>query len=106
MDGRIRFETAIGEEQFGLMPGRGTTDPVFALRQMEEHRKMQRGLHIVFIDLEKAYDRVLRQEVWRYMRNNCVPEKNVRLVQEMYEGARTQVRSGLTEWIPVRVGLH
>ncbi|XP_066971806.1 uncharacterized protein [Macrobrachium rosenbergii] len=32
----------------------------------------------------------------------------VRLVQDMYEGAKTQVRSSveLTEWIPVRAGLH
>lgn len=37
-----------------------------------------------------------------------VPEKYVRLVQDMYEGARTQVRSsvGLTDWITIRVGLH
>ena len=39
MDQRIREETSIGEEQFGFMPGKGTTDAVFALRQiMEKHR--------------------------------------------------------------------
>ena len=109
MDQRIREETSVGEEQFGFMPGKGTTDAVFALRQMmEKHREKQRGLHIVFIDLEKAYDRVPRQEVWRCMRTKGTPEKYVRLVQDMYEGARTQVKSsvGLTGSIPVRVGLH
>ena len=91
------------------MPDRGTTDEVFALiRVMEKHREKKKGLHMVFIDLEKAYDRVPRQEVWRCMRTKGTPEKYVRLVQDTYEGARTQVRSsvGLTEWIPVRVGLH
>ena len=37
-----------------------------------------------------------------------MPEKYVRLVKDMYEGVRTQVRSsvGLTRWITVRVGMH
>ena len=106
---RLREETSIGEEQFGFMPGRSTTDAVFALRQiLEKHREKRRGMHVIFIDLEKAYDRVPRQEVWRCMREKGVPEKYVRLVMDMYEGARTRVRSsvGLTGWITVRVGLH
>ena len=63
---------------------------------------------MVFIDLEKAYDRVPRQEVWRCMREKGVPEKYIMIVQDMYEGARTRVKSsvGLTDMIPVGVGLH
>ena len=54
------------EEQFGFMPGRGTIDTVFAVRQMmEKHRQKQKGLHIVSIDLEKAHGRVPGQEVWK-----------------------------------------
>ena len=30
IDRRLREETHIGEEQFGFMPGRGTTDAIFA----------------------------------------------------------------------------
>ena len=45
-------DTILAEEQFGFMPGRGTTDAIFAARQvMEKHREMQKELH-VFIDLE------------------------------------------------------
>ena len=102
-------ETTIGDEQFGFMQGRGTTDAIFAVRQLrEKHREKQKELHMVFIDLEKAYDRVPRQEVWRCMREKGVPEKYVMIVQDMYEGARTRVKSsvGLTDMIPVGVGLH
>ena len=44
---RLREETTIGDEQFGFMPGRGTTDAIFAVRQlMEKHREKQKGMHI------------------------------------------------------------
>ena len=64
IDRRLREEISIGEEQFGVMPGRGTIDAIFAARQViEKHREMQETLRLVSIDLEKAYDRVPRQEV-------------------------------------------
>ena len=60
IEGRLREETSIGEEQFGFMQGKGTMDATYALRQtMEKHREKGKGLHCVFIDLEKAYDHVL-----------------------------------------------
>ena len=75
---------------------------------MEKWREGQKELHCVFIDLEKAYDRVPREELWECMRQAGAPECYVEAIQDMYEGARTSVRSaaGLTEDFEVRVGLH
>ena len=56
MEVRLRWIVEISEEQFGFMPGRSTTDAIFALRQLlEKYREGQKKLHCVFIDLEKAY---------------------------------------------------
>ena len=86
IDRRLREETSIGEVQFGFMPGRGTTDAIFAARHVIEKH----------------------QEVWRCLREQGVPEKYVRLVKDKYGDARTQVKTsiGLTGKITVRVGLH
>ena len=75
---------------------------------MEKQRELHKELHMVFIDQEKAYDRVSRQEVWRCLREQGVPEKSVRLVEDTYEDARTQVKTsvGVTGKITVIVCLH
>ncbi|KAK3521371.1 hypothetical protein QTP70_003424 [Hemibagrus guttatus] len=75
---------------------------------MEKYRDGQRELHCVFVDLEKAYDRVPREELWYCMRKSGVAEKYVRVVQDMYERSRTVVRCavGQTEEFKVEVGLH
>ncbi|KAK3526994.1 hypothetical protein QTP86_006135 [Hemibagrus guttatus] len=75
---------------------------------MEKYRDGQRELHCVFVDLEKAYDRVPREELWYCMRKSGVAEKYVRAVQDMYERSRTVVRCavGQTEEFKVEVGLH
>ncbi|KAK3534872.1 hypothetical protein QTP86_032390, partial [Hemibagrus guttatus] len=95
--------------QYGFMPRKSTTDAIFALRiLMEKYRDGQKELHCVFVDLEKAYDRVPREELWYCMRKSGVAEKYVRVVQDMYERSRTVVRCavGQTEEFNVEVGLH
>ncbi|KAK3549444.1 hypothetical protein QTP86_001446 [Hemibagrus guttatus] len=62
----------------------------------------------LFVDLEKVYNRVPREELWYCMRKSGVAEKYVRVVQDMYERSRTVVRCavGQTEEFKVEVGLH
>ncbi|KAK3524905.1 hypothetical protein QTP86_011517 [Hemibagrus guttatus] len=62
----------------------------------------------VLENLEKAYDRVPREELWYCMRKSGVAEKYVRVVQDMYERSRTVVRCAVfqTEEFKVEVGLH
>ena len=55
---RLTDRAEISKQQYGLMPGKRTTDAMFALKMlMEKYREGQRELHCVFVDLEKAYDR-------------------------------------------------
>ncbi|KAK3571553.1 hypothetical protein QTP86_013185 [Hemibagrus guttatus] len=109
VEARLRKVVEICEQQYGFMPRKSTTDAIFALRiLMEKYRDGQRELHCVFVDLEKAYDRVPREELWYCMRKSGVAEKYVRVMQDMYERSRTVVRCavGQTEEFKVEVGLH
>ncbi|KAK3560215.1 hypothetical protein QTP86_000764 [Hemibagrus guttatus] len=109
VEARLRKVVEICEQQYGFMPRKSTTDAIFALRiLMEKYRDGQRELHCVFVDLEKAYDRVPREELWYCMRKSGVAGKYVRVVQDMYERSRTVVRCavGQTEEFNVEVGLH
>ena len=46
VEGRLRSELTFGEQQYGSMPGKSTTDALFALRVlMEKYRKCQKELH-------------------------------------------------------------
>ncbi|KAK3507162.1 hypothetical protein QTP70_009295 [Hemibagrus guttatus] len=101
-----RLDTREGEKD---LYRKSTTDAIFALRiLMEKYRDGQRELHCVFVDLEKAYGRVPRKELWYCMRMSGVAEKYVRVVQDMYERSRTVVRCavGQTEEFNVEVGPH
>ncbi|KAK3511474.1 hypothetical protein QTP70_008953 [Hemibagrus guttatus] len=109
VEARLRKVVEICEQQYGFMPRKSTTDAIFALRiLMEKYRDGQKELHCVFVDLEKAYDRVPREELWYCMRKSGVAEKYVRVGQDMYERSRTVVRCavGQTEEFNVEVGLH
>ncbi|KAK3551641.1 hypothetical protein QTP70_020851 [Hemibagrus guttatus] len=109
VEARLRKVVEICEQQYGFMPRKSTTDAIFALRiLMEKYRDGQKELHCVFVDLETAYDRVPREELWYCMRKSGVAEKYVRVVQDMYERSRTVVRCavGQTEEFNVEVGLH
>ena len=54
IEARLRDRVEIRKQQYGFMPGKGTTDAMFALRMlMEKYRERQRELHCVFVDLHR-----------------------------------------------------
>ncbi|KAL5157078.1 Outer envelope protein 64, mitochondrial [Glycine soja] len=106
---RLRKETQVTENQFGFMPGRSTMEAIYLLRRvMEQYRMAQQDLHLIFIDLEKAYDRVLREILWKALEKKGVRVAYIRAIQDMYDRVSTSVRTqgGESDDFPITIGLH
>ena len=106
---REKVEHKLGEEQLGFRKGRGTTDGVFALRQLVEKRlEMQGHMALVFVDLEKAFDTVPRKMAMSTLRWMGSPESEVKMVEAMYENTtgRVVVGSGMSNEFQVNIGLR
>ena len=92
LDGRLRELVDIDKMQYGFMPGRGTVDAVFVLRRLtEKFRAKNKKLFFVFVDLEKAFDRVPRRVIRFALRRKGVPEYLVNGVMSLYNGCKTAV---------------
>ena len=82
VDGLLRQVVSI--DQFGFVPGRGTTDAIFVVRQLQKkYLAVNKRLYMAFVDLEKAFDRVPLKVIWWALRKLGVEEWIMRLVQGM-----------------------
>jgi hypothetical protein len=67
-------------------------EAIFLLRQlMERYMEQKKDLHMVFIDLEKAYDKVSRNVMWWALEKHKVPTKYITLIKDMYKDVVTCV---------------
>ena len=75
---------------------------------LEKQIEGQKAMHCAFIDLEKAYNRVPREELWECLWLAETSECYIKIIKDMYDRATTTMRiaAGLTEEFKIGVGLH
>ena len=80
------------ESQCGFRKEQGTTDMIFAARQLQEKCQEQNvDLYITFIDLTKAFDTVSREGLWKIMSKFGCPSKFIKVVRQFHDGMQAQV---------------
>jgi hypothetical protein len=75
---------------------------------MERCREQKKDLHMVFIDLEKAYDKVPTNVTRWTLQKHKVSTKYIILIKDMYNNIVTSVRTsgGDTNDFPINIELH
>uniref|UniRef100_A0A671UC54 ribonuclease H n=1 Tax=Sparus aurata TaxID=8175 RepID=A0A671UC54_SPAAU len=111
LERRVRpiVEPQIEEEQCGFCPGRGTTDQLFSLAGVLEGAwEYNLPVHMCFVDLEKAYDRVPLDVLWEVLREYGVRGSLLRAIQSLYSQSESCVRilGSKSDLFQVGVGLH
>ena len=106
---RLRHETTISENHFGFIPRRSTMETIYLLRRlMERYHDKKKDLHMVFIDFEKTYDKVLRDLIWWVLEKKGVTKRYIEMIQDMYNETIRKVRTivGETNDFPITIGLY
>nr|VZI50870.1 unnamed protein product [Spirometra erinaceieuropaei] len=80
------------ESQCGFCRHRGTTDMIFAARQLHEKcQEMRTHLYSTFVDLTKAFDTVNREGLWKIMEKFGCPERFTEMVRQLHDSIMARV---------------
>nr|VZI36555.1 unnamed protein product [Spirometra erinaceieuropaei] len=96
------------ESQCGFRRHRGTTDMIFAARQLQEKcQEMRTHLYSTFVDLTKAFDTVNREGLWKIMQKFGCPERFIQMVRQLHDGmmARVTDKGAVSEAFAVTNGV-
>ena len=81
------LDDVVSESQCGFRKQRGTVDMVFAIRQLQEKCVEQhQDLHLLFIDLTKAFDTVNRAALWAILSKLGCPPRFVQIIHSFHDG--------------------
>lgn len=75
------------------------------------YREYDRELHMVYIDLAKAYDSIPRDLIWYRLRMRQVAEADIDMIKDMYEDCAAKLNqwwrgSGEAADMQTDAGLH
>lgn len=89
------YATIEAEEQNGFRAGRSCMDNLFCLKQLIEKKiSTGRDLHLLFIDLTKAYDNVPVRELWKALENTNISCRVINAIQELYRDTKIKIKIG------------
>lgn len=89
------YQGSGGEEQCGFRAGRSCMDHIFCLKQLIEKRiATGRELHLLFIDLAKAYDSIPTVKLWEALQQTQINHTLIKAVKQLYWQSTTKIKVG------------
>jgi len=104
-----KVEEEVSATQGGFRRKSGTRDQIFNLKLIvQKCREFNVDLYVCFIDYSKAFDCVSHSKLWETLRDMGFPSNEVKLINELYKGQQSAVRTicGTTEWFSVKRGVR
>lgn len=101
-------EECLGDYQAGFRRNRSTTDQIFTLRQIfEKCWEHNMDVHNIFVDFSKAYDSIIRKQMWSILEEFGIPHKIISMAKVCVDGSRARVKAegGLSEAFEVITGV-
>ena len=90
---RAEIEEKLSENQCGFRPGRGTVDQIAALRlYLEKSWEHNIDQYICFLDLEKAFDRIPREKIWKVLESSGI-NRNVKIRKTLKIKQKKKIKS-------------
>lgn len=88
IDRRIRTALAdtLDDAQSGFRSGRSTQDHVFSIKQIAQKALQERKkVFLAFLDLEKAFDKVQTEILWKVLKKINMNTKLIQMIKEIYK---------------------
>ena len=91
-------EPQLQDAQCGFYPARSTTNQIFALQQVfEKSLEYAKEVYTCFVDLEKAYDHIPRDELWAVLVEYDLRGKLLATIKSLYKQSEVYVRVNRTK---------
>lgn len=83
----------IGDQQYAFLRGRQIVDNIKLVQCLIDRYKLgdTESLQLLFLDQEKAYDRVSHAYLWAILEKFGVPNEGIRMIKALYMGRKTNV---------------
>jgi hypothetical protein len=88
LDNRLReqVEDTLEDSQYGFRKNRSMQDAIFVIRQLTDKTiNFDKEMHLRFIDLEKAFDRINRSEVFGLLRKRKINKELIQAIESYYK---------------------
>ena len=109
LNNKLRKLISIDDSQFAYMPGKSCSDALFIVRRLQEkYLEKKKALYHIFVDIQKAFDRVPRQAITWALRRQQVPERLIDVIMSLYAYSKSTVNiaGGTSKEFDINVGLH